>query len=186
MAAAESVAEATLDASVEAAVEAAAAESVETAAGADAAESVADGADALAGALDEPTGSTTQELTSCTRGSPFAPVTGVKVSVQVCNMGPDALFSAHKYGQTIKTLYNDIMTYVCKVDCVCTVMGWVSDPSFWRSTREGSVLRWSTAGRAYAKTESRCRSKHKDTEFLSIVLQLRSVDCVRVLGRVFG
>ena len=31
------------------------------------------------------------ELASCTRGSPFGPVTGVKVRVHVCSMGPAEL-----------------------------------------------------------------------------------------------
>ncbi len=110
------------------------------------------------------------DLVSRTSGSPLSPVIGSSRIVHVCSMGPEALFSAHKHGQKIETRYNHNTTYVCKVDCVCTVTGWVSDPSFWRSTREDSVRRRSTAGRAYAKIDNRCRSKHKDAEFLSIVL----------------
>ena len=37
------------------------------------------------------TGVMVHACSSCTSGSPFAPLTGVNVNVHVCNTGPDAL-----------------------------------------------------------------------------------------------
>lgn len=112
-----------------------------------AAESVAA---ALEGVVPEPSvesaGATVQALSSCTRASPSAPVTGVNVNVQVCSIGPEA---------------------VCRVFCVCTVTGWVRPPLFWRRTR--LVLR-DTAGLASEKpARIDDNRRHKDNDGPNIV-----------------
>jgi hypothetical protein len=52
---------------------------------------------------------TVQALSSCTRASPLGPVTGVKVRVHACIMGPDC---------------------DCRTSWVCTETGWVNPPVF--------------------------------------------------------